>query len=248
MKILAAIPRALWKLLFVANFIVGFFVLYPFFFVLLLREQWFPLAYKLKRFWAAWILFTPGIRVLVKSEVDLQKLPSPAIYCANHVSYLDIVLSYFLVPSYFVFMAKQELDRLPLFRIFFKRMNILVDRKSKMGSYKAFMQAGEKIDKGHSVFLFPEGSISKEAPALRPFKNGCFKLAIDKQIPIIPITFLNNWKILQNGGFFKSNGKPGIARVIIHQPIETKNLGEADLLTLKGNVYDIISNDMKNES
>ena len=216
-------------------------ILYPVFIILLLREEWFPLAYRLKRVWAGWILFASGILVKVKTETDLKKIPHPVIFCANHTSYLDIVVSYYLLPGYFVFMGKQELDRIPLFRIFFRKMNILVDRKSKIGSHKAFLQAGEEVEKGHSVFLFPEGTISKEAPLLRPFKNGSFKLAIYKQIPIVPITFTNNWHILQNGGFFKANGRPGIAEVVVHAALETKGLGDDDLLSLRGKISDIIA-------
>lgn len=244
MQFLAAIPRALWKTIFLLNFVLGLLILYPFFFILLSNEKWFPLAFRLKRFWAKWILFTPLIRTSIINE-NTNQLPQPSVYCSNHTSYLDIVLSYIICDNYFVFMGKQELNKAPLFRIFFKKMNILVDRKSRIASHKAFLRAAEEIEKNHSVFLFPEGTISSKAPELRPFKNGAFKLAIDKQVPIIPITFLNNWQILQNGGFFKSIGKPGISRVIIHPPIETKGMTDQDLLSLRSKVYDIIDNDLK---
>lgn len=144
-------------------------------------------------------------------------------------------------------MAKQELDKAPLFNIFFKRMNILVDRKSKVGSHKAFLKAAEHIDKNQSVFLFPEGTISKEAPKLRVFKNGAFKLAIDKQIPVVPVVFLTNWKIMQNGGFFKSNGRPGVAKIVINKPIETKGMTEQDLVSLKAKVQQVIEYELAKE-
>lgn len=242
MQILLAIPRALWKLLFLLNFILGLLVLFPFFYILLLKEQWFPLAFRLKRCWAYWITLVPGIVVSVKREGRV--INSPVVYCANHVSYLDIVVSYIAIPNYFVFMAKQELKKAPLFNIFFNKMNILVDRKSRVGSHKAFIQAGEKIDKGQSMFLFPEGTISKDPLKVKAFKNGTFKLAIDKQVPIVPITFLNNWKLLQNGGFFKANGRPGVSKVIIHAPIETKGMTEADLVPLREKVYNSIQKDI----
>jgi len=179
----------------------------------------------------------------LKSEMDLNKLPQPCVFCANHTSYLDIIVSYIVIPNYFVYMAKQELDKAPLFRIFFKKMNILVDRKSKIGSHKAFVKAGEEIDKGHSVFLFPEGTISKDG-ILKPFKNGPFKLAIEKQIPIVPITFANNWTILQNGGFLKATGCPGVAKVVIHDAIETKGMTEENLVDLRTKVHEKITSSL----
>lgn len=244
MQILYAIPRALWKLLFLLNFVLGLLVLFPVFYILLLKEEWFPLAFKLKRFWARWIVTIPGIRVDVAKDFNLKKINTPVVFCANHVSYLDIVVSYIVIPHYFVFMGKQELKKAPLFNIFFKKMNILVDRKSKVGSHKAFIQAGQEIEKGNSMFLFPEGTISKEPKKLKPFKNGTFKLAIDKQVPVVPITFLNNWKLLQNGGFFKANGRLGISKVIIHPPIETKGMTEVDLVSLRHQVHSIIQQDI----
>jgi 1-acyl-sn-glycerol-3-phosphate acyltransferase len=237
------IPRALWKTLFLFNFVLGLVVLYPFFYLFLSRKSWFPLAFKLKRFWAAWIMLVPGLflKVTRKSE---NSYPKTCIYCGNHVSYLDIVSSYLVVPEYYVFMGKQELSKAPLFKIFFREMNILVDRKSNVGSHRAFMRAGSDIDQGHSVFLFPEGTISSFGK-MRPFKNGAFKLAIEKQVPIVPVTFLNNWKLLQNGGFFKAHGKPGISRIVVHEPISTVGMTEDDLVSLRTKVYGVIQAELE---
>lgn len=140
-------------------------------------------------------------------------------------------------------MGKQELDKAPLFRIFFKEMNILVDRSSSMSSHRAFMRAGADIDKGASVFLFPEGTISSHGK-LRGFKNGAFKLAIEKQVPIVPVTYLNNWKLLQNGGFFKAYGRPGISKAVVHEPIPTIGMSEKDLVSLRTKVYDIMQQEL----
>ncbi len=245
MNYLYLVPRTLWKTAFVLNFLLGLIILYPFFYLLLSRKEWFPKAFQLKKIWARWILFVPGLFVKIKRETPAEKLPSPAVYCANHASYLDIVLNYLAVPNYFVSMGKQEIDKAPLFRIFFKEMNILVDRKSISGSHKAFIRAGKEIDKGHNVFIFPEGGISSSGTLLN-FKNGAFKLAIDKQIPIVPITYLNNWKRLQNGGFLKVKGGPGVSRIIVHTPIPTIGMTENDLVPLRTKVRDIILNELNN--
>jgi 1-acyl-sn-glycerol-3-phosphate acyltransferase len=245
MKYLLIIPRTLWKILFLLNFILGLIILFPFFYILLSKRKWFPLAFKLKKFWAWWIMIIPGLFLSVKRKVPTEKLPQPAVYCGNHVSYLDIVVSYLITPRYFVFMGKQELDKAPLFRIFFREMNILVDRSSNTASHRAFMRAGQDIDKGDSVFLFPEGTISSFGK-LRGFKNGAFKLAIDKQVPIVPVTYLNNWLLLQNGGFFKAHGRPGISRVVIHEPIPTVGMTEKDLVSLRTKVYEIIQKELDN--
>jgi 1-acyl-sn-glycerol-3-phosphate acyltransferase len=184
-----------------------------------------------------------GIRFKVHYESKLS--PNKTyVYVSNHSSYLDIVLSYCAIPFYFVFMGKQELRKAPLFNIFFKEMNILVDRKSKIGSHRALEEAAKKIDEGHSVVLFPEGTISREAPKLRAFKNGAFKLAIEKQVPIVPISFINNWKLLQDRPFLQGLSRPGLALVEVHRPISTKGLTLDDLLTLKAQVENVIENSL----
>lgn len=236
------IPRTLWKILFILNFVVGLLVLYPVFYILLSKRKWFPLAFKLKRFWACWILSVPGIFVNIKRNSP-EALPEKAVYCANHASYLDIIINYIVIDKYFVSMGKQEIDKAPLFRIFFKEMNILVDRKSKTGSHRAFMRAGQELANGHSVFIFAEGAISSWGKLLN-FKNGAFRLAIENQVPIVPITYLNNWKLLQNGGFFKSYGSPGVCKVIVHKAIPTVGMTEDDLVSLRTQVRELILTDL----
>ncbi|MDQ3047339.1 MAG: 1-acyl-sn-glycerol-3-phosphate acyltransferase [Bacteroidota bacterium] len=244
MNYLLIIPRTLWKILFLLNFVLGLIILYPFFYLFLSKREWFPKAFALKRFWAAWIMLIPGLFIHVKWKTSISELPQRCIYCSNHVSYLDIITSYLVIPNYFVFMGKQELDKAPLFRIFFREMNILVDRSSNVASHRAFLRAGKDLDEGNSVFLYPEGTISS-AGKLRGFKNGAFKLAIEKQVPIVPITYLNNWKLLQNGGFFKAYGRPGISRIVVHPPVETKGLTENDLVSLRTKVHEIIAKELE---
>lgn len=141
-------------------------------------------------------------------------------------------------------MGKKELQKIPLFNIFFKRMNILVDRKNKHESHKALLQSAEQVDKGNSMFLYPEGTFNREGKLL-PLKKGAFRLAIQKQIPIIPITFIDNWKRMQSGGFFKAKGGPGFTKAIIHKPIDTKGLTEEDLLPLLNKVHTIFATDLQ---
>ena len=69
------------------------------------------------------------------------------------------------------------------------------------------------------------------------FKNGAFKLAIDKQVPIVPVVNYNNWWFLENGGYFKSNGRPGIPKIKVGEPIPTKGMTEKNLEELKEKVH-----------
>jgi 1-acyl-sn-glycerol-3-phosphate acyltransferase len=234
----------LWKVLFLLNFVITLIILYPLFYLLLSRKAWYRHAFILKRFWAHLLIFPIGIFY----KVDYRFKPKEGttyVFCANHTSYIDIILSYCVIHQYFVFMGKQELQKVPLFNIFFKDMNILVNRKSMTASYQAFQKAAQELRNNHSVILFPEGTISRKAPILKEFKSGAFRLAIDEQIEIVPITFENNWKFLQDKAFLQGNMRPGIAKIVVHESVSTKGLTEKDVEALKSKVKQMIEGPLK---
>jgi 1-acyl-sn-glycerol-3-phosphate acyltransferase len=145
---------------------------------------------------------------------------------------------YSIFEDYFVFTGKQEIEKWPLFHIFYTSgMNILVDRNNKLGILKGFKKMLKVVDNGLPLAIFPEGTISKEAPKLTEFKTGAVSLAIKNQIPILPITFITNWKRLQRKGFLNGKAGPGISRVIIHSPISTVGKSKADLDTLLAELH-----------
>lgn len=197
--------------------------------------------FKLKRLWGNLIVLDAGIFYSVKTEKKLKK-DEVYIFCANHTSYLDVVLSYVVIPVYFHTMAKAELSKVPLFGLFFKRMNIPVNRSSIRDSVRAFARAANDLDKGINILIYPEGTIHTHAPRLGKFKNGPFKLAIEKQVSIVPISFINNWKLFPDSKNDKGLiGRPGVAKIVIHKPISTIGMNEKDVDTLSKNVFDIIN-------
>ena len=92
-------------------------------------------------------------------------------------------------------MAKAELMNWPLFGIFFKKKtDIAVHRSHKKMASQALIEADATIKEGISVAFFAEGTIPRNTPQLGAFKNGAFKIAIENQVPIVPITFVSNWR------------------------------------------------------
>jgi 1-acyl-sn-glycerol-3-phosphate acyltransferase len=238
---------AVWKCWFFLVFASIMLLLYPFLLVFLAKRRRYKYAFACQHIMARWITWLSGLFLKREYHVSRSQIPQPCVIVANHSSYLDIVFSYLILKKYFVFMAKLELNRAPLFNIFFKDMQISVDRKSRMDAHRAFLRAQEEIDAGHSVFIFPEGTISSEG-VLKNFKNGPFKLAIDMQVPILPITFIGNWKLLQNGGFFKSFGRPGISKAILHAPISTRGMSDENIVPLREAVYKLFEETLRHEA
>lgn len=135
-------------------------------------------------------------------------------------------------------MAKYELGKIPLFGRFFRTLDIAVNRKNRKQAVEAFYEADTRLKNGTSILIFPEGGITKDSPTLTRFKPGAFKLAIQNQVPIIPITLLDNHKRLPDGNIL--GGSPGKMRMIVHRPIEVTNLKPEDENELKQKVYSII--------
>ena len=111
-------------------------------------------------------------------------------------------------------------------------------------SMKAFKEAEKSLQENYSLIIFPEGGISTHPPKMMKWKNGPFKLAIDAQVPIVPITFVNNWKHLHVEE--KTFGKPGIIKIIVHAPIETKGMTKEDQTKLSEKVFQIIESTLEN--
>jgi 1-acyl-sn-glycerol-3-phosphate acyltransferase len=237
------ILSALWKVWLILWFAVPFLILFPLFYRAMKKGR-HHVVFSLKRLWAK--IITTGVFLFPKITYRHGKytMPSPCIIVCNHTSYLDIVLTPFFIDHTAVFMAKHELMRIPLFGMFFRYFDIPVNRKSMTGSHRAFQDAAAKIDQGLSVIIYPEGTISNEG-RLKAFKNGAFKLAVEKQVPVIPVVNLNNWWFLQNGGFFKSNGRPGIPRIVVGPVIETRGMDEKNVGELREKVYTFISNELQ---
>lgn len=141
----------------------------------------------------------------------------------------------------FHFMGKEELRNNPVLGIFFRSIDISVNRDSKMSGFRAFKKAGENLDKGMSLIIFPEGKIDDQyPPTLHEFKNGPFRLAIDQKIPIVPVSIINAWKIMWDDGS-KYGSKPGICDIYTHKPIHTDGLTAEDADMLKEKVYNLIN-------
>lgn len=211
-------------------------ILFPFLIVSILKERWYPYFFKLARLWAKIILVGMGFAYRVKK---LQQ-PDPKqsyMFIANHTSMTDIMLMLVAVKNPFVFVGKKELAKIPLFGFFYKRTCILVDRSSVKSRQAVFLRAQRRLKQGLSICIFPEGGVPDESIVLDNFKDGAFRLAINHQIPIVPMSFLDNKKRFSYTFF---SGDPGKMRAIIHPFISTKGLTVEDTKKLNKQSYQLI--------
>ena len=216
-----------------------FYLLWPLEYYASRKPSRYPMMNVLRKMCASFSSKVSGIFYRVKTE-QLIDWSRAYIVCPNHTSNLDIMSVSSALKNTFCFMGKHELLENPLLGIFFRSIDIPVNRESKISSYKAFKQTGERLQQGMSVVIFPEGTISKYyPPQLQEFKNGPFRLAIELKIPILPVTSLDTWKVMWDDGRMYGS-RPGICHIFVHKPIETSGMTIEDADLLKDEVYRVM--------
>jgi len=243
MKIFKNIFWVLYRIWFYVLVALPILILFPFLIVSILKESWYPYFFKLDRIWARFILIGMGFNVKIENQQRLEKNKS-YMFVANHTSMADIMLMLVSVKNPFVFVGKKELAKIPLFGFFYKRTCILVDRSSPKSRQAVFLMAQKRLKSGLSICIFPEGGVPEEHILLDEFKDGAFRLAINHQTPIVPLTFKDNKKRFSYTFF---SGGPGLMRVKIHEFLETKNLKIDNTKDLNNMAYEIILNELKRD-
>lgn len=218
MEILKRISWAIYRIWFYILVITPILVLFPLLLIAILKESWYPFFFRLARCWAAFILYGMGFKPVITREQRPRKNQS-YMFIANHTSMMDIMMMLVLIKNPFVFVGKKELAKIPLFGFFYKRTCILVDRRSVKSRQAVFLRAQRRLKQGLSICIFPEGQVPEEHIVLDSFKDGAFRLAINHQIDIVPLTFADHKKRFSYTFF---SGGPGKMRVKIHKFISTK--------------------------
>ena len=237
MEFLKKVVWFFWKLWFYLIILVVILLLSPFLIISLSTDKFYRFFFLLARIWAYAVFYGTGFR---KSIVTKQQFDPTKSYMltANHTSMMDIMLMLILVKNPFVFVGKKELAKLPIFGYFYKKACILVDRSSAVSRQKTMIMAAEKLAKGLSVCIFPEGGVpNDESVILDDFKDGAFRLAIDFEIPVVPMTFIGLKKMFPFRFFA---GHPGKVLIYQHPFVETKGLCQRDKPELKDQVRELI--------
>ena len=244
MKVIKYPLWLLYRIWFYILMLVPILVLFPFIFLTILSEKTYPLFFKIARIWAKIILIGMGFRYSIEGD-DIFEDGKSYMLVANHTSMTDIMLMLLAVKNHpFVFVGKMELVKIPIFGFIYKRVCILVDRKSSKSRYEVFERAQKRIQQGLSICIFPEGGVPDESVLLDEFKDGAFRIAIEHELPIVPMTFYDNKKRFSYTFF---SGTPGKMRAKIHAPIETKGILKEDRHHIKEEVRKIILADLEND-
>ena len=217
--------------------------LFIFFSIPLLLGIWFKPLKKMA-YWAHHkiartffsLIFIP-MKIRYEEGVDLK---NQYVIIANHFSYIDIpALAALNIP--FKFIGKMQVNNIPVLGYIFKNLHIMVDRDSKESRKQTYIDCFRSLDQGYSIGIFPEGGIKTEkVPKMAPFKNGAFAMALEKQVPILPVSLLGAYKIMK--GSFYINCSP--CEIVCHKPIYTDGFTTKDVDAFREKCYKILQSEL----
>ena len=198
-------------------------------------------------------LFFIGIAMPIRVDWRFRPDPKQAyVYCANHFSYIDIAVTGVMVPGFYAYIGKIGVRKIPFFGYMFARLHIMVDRSSSQSRAYSLAKCIRTLAQGRSIVIFPEGGIKiGDVPAgnvprmAYPFKDGAFTMAIQQQVPIVPLTLLNNYRILPDTKPLRVRWQP--VRVVVHEPIPTAGLTQADVNALREQAYQVIDTELNRQ-
>lgn len=174
------------------------------------------------------------IRYEFHGRENLQK-GKAYIYVSNHTSFLDLPGLRLLIPGEFRPIAKKELLKLPVFGLIVRTATIVVDRSDAQSRKQSMDRMRETLAEGIPALIFAEGTQNRSAEILQPFKDGAFRIAVDTQLPIVPIVIMGAGKLMPPGTV---NLHPGKIKIMVGKEIDVTGLTIRDVSTLKLRVFD----------
>ena len=187
-------------------------------------------AHKCARAWAWLILKTTGVRVRVSGLEHLEPGRS-YVFAANHQSIYDIPIVFSSIPFQLRIVAKESLGRIPFMGWHLHRAgHLLVDRRNPGADIVQKMR--RLVGESSSLIVFPEGTRSRDGLVGR-FKKGSFLVAMDAQLPVVPVSISRSREVMRKGELMVC---PGDVEVTIHSPIPTAGVAREQVVTIADEV------------
>ena len=187
------------------------------------------IIYKLITFWADAAMF---FFIMPHRNINEHL----AVHDRAHISYIDIPIMLKTLRRFqFRTLAKAEMGKVPIFGYIYKQATVLVDRSSPEARARSMSTMKALIRKKISILIAPEGTFNMTNKPLKEFYNGAFKIAIDMQVPIQPVVFLNGYDRLNYKSIFSLS--PGKSVSVFLPPISTTSMTEGDIDQLKQSTF-----------
>lgn len=159
------------------------------------------------------------------------------IYVSNHTSFLDLPGIRLLLPGEFRPIAKKELKKIPVFGWIVQSATVVVDRSSGESRKRSMDKMLKILTNGISVLVFAEGTQNRSKELLQPFKDGAFRMAVETQLPILPMVVVGAGKLMPPSTV---NLRPGKIRIYVGQEIPSAGKTLDDVAALKKQTFDVM--------
>ena len=169
-----------------------------------------------------------GVKLTIIGKENIPK-DEAVLYVANHRSMVDIVIAYAICPNLTGFVAKNVVEKVPALRAWMRRLHCeFLDRNDLKQGMKVILSCIDKVKRGISIFIFPEGTRNKnkdDSSDIAAFKDGSFKIAQKTGCKIVPVAITGTNRIFEDHAPTIKSGK-----VIIEYgtPITYKELDKED--------------------
>ena len=184
--------------------------------------------------WSRMIARTVGARVRVHGAEHLRPGAS-YVFLSTHQSYMDIPVMLGYLPAQLRIAAKREVFMIPFLGWHMRRAgHVSINRGSTPEAVETLRRAAREVREGISIFLYPEGTRSRDG-ALQPFKKGGFKFAVQTGLPIVPVPIRGSRQLLPCDSFIF---RPGEVEMYVDAPLHTHGLEDSDLPALMQSVRD----------
>jgi len=176
------------------------------------------------RFYMQTVLRSAGVRHEARGLEELP--PGQCVFVCNHQSHFDAPLIFSYLSKHTRFVAKSELFDIPIFGRALRRTgNIRVERTGGAGDRQAMEEAIATVRERTCIMFFAEGSRSDDG-VLRPFKKGAAVLALQAQVPLVPLAVIGTRHILPKGSAWIRGGRRAL--LLAGKPIPTEGLSLDD--------------------
>lgn len=178
-----------------------------------------------------WSFRTSGVRIR-----DPRR---PYVAVSNHESLADIFLISHL-PWEMKWMSKESIFRIPVMGWMMRMAgDIAVRRTDRTSRADALEQCRDRLRKGVSIMIFPEGTRSRGAELL-PFKDGAFRVAVEFGAPILPLVVAGTRDAIAKGSGLFGRAR---AEVRVLEPIPTEGMALSDVPALRDRVRALIADE-----
>ena len=191
------------------------------------------LSYTLMDIWFAPHLWLMGMPTVVHG-LGAVKRHRPAVFVSNHQSFLDALVIKVATPTPFMPLGKIEQAKTPVMGLIYRYNVVMVDRSSEASRRASTERLRQVLRDGLSLLIFPEGTMNRTEYLIKPMYDGAFRLAIEAQVPIIPMVATNNRNLWPRGKWLL---RPGRTDVWYAEPIATTGLTLADAPALRDRTY-----------